>query len=74
MFEVHKLNDVGMVKATELQQAFKEFLVNVEAITGTGGPVGAREMAIVRSNLEVASFYAKRAMAMHPAHHTEVIG
>lgn len=62
MFEVHKLNDVGMKKAETLQVAFKAFLGHLEEICGSEG----REMSIVRTHLETASFYAKRAMAMQP--------
>lgn len=70
MFEVHKLNELGMQKAELLQVAFKSFLHNLEMTCGRDG----REMAIVRTKLEEASFFAKRAMAMQPDHHTEVIG
>jgi hypothetical protein len=70
MFEVHHLNDTGMKKAEILQIAFKSFLHNLEMTCGAEG----REMAIVRTNLETASFYAKRAMAMQPENHDEVIG
>lgn len=70
MFEVHRLNEAGMQKAAQLQVAFKEFLIELEDIAGTGG----REMAIVRTHLETASFYAKRAMAVQHENHTEVIG
>jgi hypothetical protein len=70
VFEVHKLNDDGMKKATALQTAFKEFLIELEDICGEK----SREMSIVRTKLEEASFFAKRAMAMMPENHTEVIG
>jgi len=70
MFEVHKLNEVGMHKAEALQKAFKEFAARLDDWCGSEG----REMAIVRTKLEEASFFAKRAMAMKPENHTEVIG
>lgn len=73
MFEVHLLNDQGKKKATQLQVLFGDFLKNVEEVIGPIGQ-GGREMAIVRTNLETASFYAKRAMAMKSENHDEVIG
>lgn len=69
MFEVHKLNDVGMTKAGDLRDRFEGLLADLEAICGTAG----REMSIVRTKLEEASFFAKRAMAMDPANQTDVV-
>jgi hypothetical protein len=68
MFEVHILNATGKENARYLQDAFKSFLGALEETCGKDG----REMAIVRTKLEEASFYAKRAMAMRPEHHDGV--
>jgi hypothetical protein len=65
MFEVHTLNEKGMAKAKELQRMFEEFLIDLCDICGTDG----REMSIVRTKLQEASFFAKRAMAMQPENH-----
>lgn len=62
MFEVHKLNELGMRKAVALENEFNRFLVLLEDISGTEG----REMSIVRTKLEEASFFAKRAMVLAP--------
>lgn len=70
MFEVHKLNEQGMELAGKLQRLFGQFLSEVEGISGAEG----REMAIVRTHLETASFYAKRAMAMKSENHYETVG
>jgi hypothetical protein len=69
MFEVHVLNDQGIEKARILQKSFKEFLSSIEEMCGSDG----REMSIVRTKLEEASFFAKRAMAMNPVNHDEVL-
>lgn len=61
-FTVHKLNDVGMGRAKGLASTFTDFLDNLEAMCGVDG----REMAIVRTKLEEASYYAKRAIAVKP--------
>jgi hypothetical protein len=76
VFEVHQLNTDGMNKAKRLQRLFQQFLSDVEeiCIDDDVKRPGGREMAIVRTNLETASFYAKRAMAMQPENHDEVIG
>lgn len=60
MFEVHRLNETGMAKAELLRIAFQAFMDNLELTCGKDG----REMAIVRTKLEEASFFAKRAMAV----------
>lgn len=61
-FKVHKLNGEGMKKAEGLAEGFSEFLDRVEQVCGKDG----REMAIVRTKLQEASFQAKRAIAQRP--------
>lgn len=58
-FKVHKLNADGLAKAKLLADTFTDTIDCIERICGTGG----REMAIVRTKLEEASFFAKKAMA-----------
>ncbi len=68
-FKVHKLNAAGLDRANELAAGFSELLNNVEGIcTPKGDPrgPGGRELALVRTHLEQASYYAKRAMALQP--------
>lgn len=59
-FTVHKLNDQGMSHAERLGVMFSAFLNNLEAMCGLDG----REMAIVRTKLQEAAFFAKRAIAV----------
>jgi hypothetical protein len=61
-FKVHILNQCGIGKAGELALVFESCLDAVEGISGTEG----REMALVRTHMELASFYAKKAMAGRP--------
>lgn len=63
MFDVHILNEKGIEKARSLERAFKGFLERLEFTCGAEG----REMAIVRTKLQEASFFAKRAMALDSA-------
>lgn len=58
-FTVHVLNPQGLKAANDIAVKFSELLNDLEQICGTEG----REMAIVRTKLEEAGFYAKRAMA-----------
>ena len=58
-FTVHLLNEDGKAAARELAEKFSEFLDEVEALCGTAG----REMAIVRTKVQEASMFAKRAIA-----------
>ena len=58
-FAVHLLNVDGIKKANDRASLFSDFLDGVEALTGQDG----REIAIVRTKLEEASYYAKRAIA-----------
>lgn len=61
-FAVHMLNDVGKEKAGALAILFSDCLGAVESIVGSQG----REMAIVRTKMEEASFFAKKGMAVQP--------
>lgn len=58
-FTVHRLNGEGMARAEIIAMAFSDLLGTLEMLCG---PVG-REMAVVRTKLEEASFFAKKAMA-----------
>lgn len=59
-FAVHMLNDTGKKKAAEIANEFSGLLIMLERITANES---SREMSIVRTKLEEASFYAKKAMA-----------
>ncbi len=61
-FKVHMLNDAGKALATGIANAFDDCLSNLEMLCGKDG----REMAIVRTKLEEACFFAKKAMASNP--------
>lgn len=67
-FEVHILNDDGLVKAKDIALLSSNFLTDLEAIVGTSE---GREMSIVRTKLEEVVFFAKKAMASIPEHQKE---
>lgn len=58
-FKVHMLNEEGKKKAEEIAVSFSNCLREIESMCGKEG----REIAIVRTKLEEACFFAKRAMA-----------
>lgn len=58
-FQVHLLNEKGIEKAIKLAQIFDTALSAIEDVN----PSSSREMSIVRTHLEIASFFAKKAMA-----------
>lgn len=60
-FTVHKLNLQGLNLASLIAEAFSAHLVTLESYCGENG----REMAIVRTKLEEACFFAKKAMAQN---------
>lgn len=60
-FQVHMLNDAGKAQATQIAEVLSEALNKLEAIVGSG-----RELAIVKTKLEEACFFAKRGMASKP--------
>lgn len=61
-FQVHMLNDDGIKEAKYLAEAFDRMLGELETICGKD----SREMSIVRTKLEEACFFAKKAMASRP--------
>jgi hypothetical protein len=58
-FEVHLLNPGGVVKAQMIATILNDALNEMLPLIGVSG----RETAIVRTKLEEASFFAKKAMA-----------
>ena len=62
LFQVHMLNDVGIGKANDLASAFDELLKSLRTIC----PENCREFSLVKTHLELASFYSKKAMAQLP--------
>jgi hypothetical protein len=67
-FEVHMLNEAGKLKAKAIAEAFDTLLTSLENITpmDDSRSLGHREMALVRTKLEEAAFFAKKAMAVQP--------
>jgi len=65
LFKVHRLNEGGMKNARLIAEEFNLLLDRLETIIGTGSP--NREFAIVKTKLEEACFFAKKAMANDPA-------
>ena len=61
LFEAHKLNSVGLRKANEIAFYFDNLLSALEIPCEGSG----REMAIVKTKLEEACFFAKKAMAQN---------
>ena len=62
-FEVHVLNPRGIEKAVEVAQIFDFTLTKLLELC----PTPSRELSIVRTKLEEASFFAKKAVASDPA-------
>jgi hypothetical protein len=62
-FAVHMLNAEGKVKATAIAAYFDSLLTSLNSIVGTPENGSTREMAIVKTKLEEACFFTKKAMA-----------
>lgn len=62
LFEVHILNLAGAKKAKTIAEKFDTILTELTPIIGIAG----RYPALVRTKLEEAAFFAKKAMAILP--------
>lgn len=58
-FQVHMLTEEGKAKATLIAKAFDDCLETLKVLC----PTQNREFSIVKTKLEEASFFAKKAMA-----------
>lgn len=58
LFDVHRLNARGLARATDIGAAFEATLIKLEELCPEG-----RALAIVRTKMQEACFFAKRAMA-----------
>lgn len=62
------LNSSGKALALAVAETFSETLTRLENVCGKEG----RDMALVRTKLEEANFFAKRAMASKPENQEKV--
>lgn len=60
MFKTHLLNEAGIAKAKALAEAFDDLANKLP----TGGD--PRCLAVARTHLETACFFAKKALAIQP--------
>ena len=67
-FVVHKLNDQGLSKANVIARSFDDLLTSLQTVCPQGRP-----LAIVRTKLEEACFFAKKAMAEDTVNHKEEV-
>lgn len=67
VFEFFKLNPAGVERAALLATEFDSFYARIRELIGTPASGSTRELAIVRTNLEAACMYSKKALAMNPA-------
>ena len=65
-FQVHVLNDIGIDRAKSVGELFSEFLDKLESFIPQTPSQNGREMALVKTKLQEASFFAKRAIAVLP--------
>ena len=65
-FEVHMLNEMGILKAKEIRITFDNCLNKLKDICPEG-----RCLSIVKTKLEEACFFAKKAMASDPSNQRE---
>lgn len=69
LFEVHRLNQRGMVNANLIADSFSALVEKLKSIC----PDNTREFSIVKTKLEEAAFFAKKAMAKQPENQEEKI-
>lgn len=67
LFSSTALSNEGLSKASDISTAFTILLYQLEEII----PGGSREISIVRTKLEEASFYAKKALRNYEGNRTK---
>lgn len=65
-FQVHVLNNIGINRAKGVGELFSEFLDKLESFIPQTPSQNGHEMALVKTKLQEASFFAKRAIAVLP--------
>lgn len=65
VFAVHMLNEQGKQKAKEIAEGFDGLLTKLEGLCAGSAAPSTREFSIVKTKLEEACFFAKKAMAVH---------
>ncbi len=70
LFRSHLLNGLGLSKCRVIGDGFLNLLQTVEIAAGKDASYG-RYMAICRSKMEEACFYAKKAIACNPMNQTK---
>lgn len=73
LFASHVLNEAGIAKARHLAGEFHGFLCSLEGIVSKSA-TGGREWSIVKTKLEEASFFAKKAMATQEENQKQQLG
>ena len=63
-FQTSRMTEEGLRKSIEVALAFDNLLRTLDNLTEEMS--SSRYMSIVRTNLETASFYAKKAVAFNP--------
>ncbi len=69
LFESYPLNEAGQKKTVLITEAFNGLLTELRPVCPEG-----REWSIVKTKLEEAAFYARKAMALAPINQGRGIG
>ena len=67
-FQAFRLNDKGVERAANVSEKFNALLLSIFEAAGCPRHTPTRELAIVATKLEEASFFAKKAIAMREGH------
>lgn len=73
LFEVHLLNEKAIERAKKLAENFDDCLedtLNFISLPGASG-INGRYVALFKTHMELASFYAKKALAVLPENQKE---
>lgn len=70
-FQTFKLNPDGMAKAQVIGESFDQLLTRLLSLCEGGA---SREIALVKTHMEIACFYAKKSMALQKVNQEETQG